>query len=103
MQLSILSVVPNMSVNTILLIVPTGVPLPPIVLYVLGAILVMYGILRAKCFGAPRTPRESDEKADVPKETSLVRGPTEHRHLRLGILSVLLGLFIMLSTYFENH
>jgi len=95
-------IVPCVSDNALLLIVPIGVQVPPIVYYVFGAILVVYGILRAKYFGAPRTRRGSDEKADASKETSPVRGPNQRRSRRLGILSVLFGLLILLSTCIEN-
>jgi hypothetical protein len=92
--------------------------IPPIVFYVFGAILVAFGILRAKYLGAPRPPRESVDEDEAPKETrgepasfagrapstdaSPVRGPTERRHLRWGIIYILMGLFLVISTYLQT-
>ena len=42
------ALVPNLSINTILLVVPTGMRLSTIVLCVFGAVVVLYGILCAK-------------------------------------------------------
>ncbi len=83
------------------------VSIPPIVPYVFGAILVVFGVLRAKYLGAPRTPPEppEDEAAtqdgEAAKDAAPIRGPVERRHLRWGILYVLMGLFLLVSTYVQ--
>jgi len=76
--------------------------IPPIVSYVFGAILVVFGALRVKYLAAPRPQREDDDP-----ESSIqgppVRGKVHQRHLRWGIIYVLLGLFLILSTYWQMH
>jgi len=77
--------------------------IPPIVPYVFGAVLVVFGVLRAKYLGAPRPPRPDE---DDPEPTTLappVRGPVQQRHLRWGVIYVLLGLFLVISTYVQTH
>jgi predicted nucleic acid-binding Zn ribbon protein len=46
-------------------------------------------------------PRETEEEADA--ETSAVapavRGKEQRRHMRMGVVWVLLGVFLLVSTY----
>ncbi len=89
--------------------------LPPIIPYLVGALLVVFGILRAKVLGAPRPPRPTEgeqaeqarptEGAPSPEATepAEVRGPEQKRHIRWGILWVLMGLFLLISTYLQTH
>ena len=77
--------------------------IPPSFFYVFGAILVALGTMRATYLGAPRTPRESVDEDDAPKDTAPSRGPAERRHLRWGIIYVLMGLFLIISTYVQAH
>jgi hypothetical protein len=76
--------------------------IPPLVPYVFGVILVTFGVLRVKYLAAPRPPRAS-EGDDSSTEGPPVRGPLQHRHLRWGVIYVLLGLFLVISTYLQTH
>jgi len=86
------------------------VNLPPILFYVIGLALVIFGGLRVKYLGAPRVPRrrhgdwdEDDSSADRPDddEQRPVRGPEQLRHVRWGIIWILLGLFLLISTFLQ--
>ncbi len=77
------------------------VQIPPIVPYVIGAMLVLFGSLRIKYLGAPRSPREVDD-ADAPADDAKpVRGKMQRRHVRMGVLWILMGLFLLVSTYLQ--
>lgn len=73
---------------------------PPLVPYVVGAILVLFGSLRIKYLAAPRAPRPSEDD-DGSVDPALVRGKEQKRHLRMGGVWILLGLFLMVSTYLQ--
>lgn len=77
--------------------------IPPIVSYVFGAILLLFGVLRVKYLAAPRSPSDEDGGNETSTERSPVRGKAQRRHLRWGIIYVLLGLFLVLSTYYQTH
>jgi len=77
--------------------------IPPIIPYAIGAMLVIFGILRAKYLSAPRTPRMTEEDAETSTNLPLVRGKEQRRHLRMGVVWVLLGLFLLISTYVQAH
>jgi hypothetical protein len=78
--------------------------IPPIVPYVVGAMLVLFGALRAKYLGAPRPPRVSDEQEGASTDLQKpVRGKEQRRHLRMGIVWVVLGLFLVVSTAYQIH
>jgi hypothetical protein len=75
-----------------------GFTIPPIIPYVLGAILIIFGILRVKYLAAPRLPKAEDgEEQDVKP----VRGRDQRRHLRMGIIWIGMGLFLVFSTYLQ--
>jgi hypothetical protein len=82
--------------------------------YLFGAFLVVVGILRAKYLGAPRQLRvderdtgDAEPPAGAPTPAApgepprIERGPVEKRHLRWGLLYVLMGLFLVISTYLQ--
>jgi hypothetical protein len=77
--------------------------IPPIVPYVFGAMLVVFGVLRVKYLGAPRPPRAAEDDPETSTLAAPVRGPAQHRHLRWGVIYVLLGLFLVISTYVQTH
>jgi predicted nucleic acid-binding Zn ribbon protein len=78
---------------------------PPIIPYVVGAMLVFFGLLRMKYLGAPRVPRAAEEPGQddgqVADEAVPVRGKEQRRHQRMGMVWVLLGLFLLVSTYIQ--
>ena len=77
--------------------------LPPIIPYVFGVVLVVFGILRVKYLGAPRPPRDASDESEGSQEAAPVRGPAQRRHIRWGVIYVLLGLFLVISTYVQTH
>jgi predicted nucleic acid-binding Zn ribbon protein len=77
--------------------------IPPIIPYAIGAMLVIFGVLRAKYLGAPRSPRITEEDAETSTNQPPVRGKEQRRHRRMGVVWVLLGLFLVVSTYVQTH
>ena len=85
------------------------VNLPPILPYAIGALLVLSGLLRVKYLGAPRIPRPKSTQdgidgidgIDTPASDIPVRGKEQKRHVRMGIIWVGLGLFLVVSTYLQ--
>jgi hypothetical protein len=83
------------------------VNLPPIIPYMVGLALIVFGGLRIKFLGAPRARSERDtdlqEAAAPPSEDVIERGPEQRRHIRWGIIWILLGAFVVISTYLQAH
>lgn len=77
--------------------------IPSIVPYIFGVVLVVFGVLRVKYLAAPRPPRDASDESDGVEEAAPVRGPVQKRHLRWGVIYVLLGLFLLISTYVQTH
>lgn len=75
-----------------------GFTIPPIIPYVLGAILVVFGILRVKYLAAPRLQEAVDGKEPDSKPK---RGREQRRHLRMGLIWIGMGLFLVVSTYLQ--
>jgi hypothetical protein len=83
--------------------------LPPIIPYAIGCILILFGALRVKYLGAARARgRGADETAGeasgdraVESDERLQRGPEQRRHIRWGIIWILLGLFLVISTFIQ--
>lgn len=72
----------------------------PVVLYAVGIMLMVFGALRAKYLAAPRPPREVEDGSE-PADATPVRGKEQRRHLRMGVVWILLGLFLVVSTYWQ--
>jgi hypothetical protein len=68
-----------------------NVVIPPVFFYAIGTILVVFGALRAIMLGRRRADRELYD--DTPARAKLRRN-----HLVFGILYVLTGLFLIVST-----
>ena len=68
-----------------------NVVIPPLIIYVFGAILVVAGVLRAWKLG--RRDRTREVADDDP-----ARARTRRRHLTWGVIWVLTGLFLIVST-----
>jgi len=80
---------------------PMQLNIPPIIPYAVGAMLVLFGALRAKYLGAPRTPQVTEGEAESSTLAPAVRGKEQRRHLRMGVIWVLLGLFLVVSTFLQ--
>jgi len=77
--------------------------IPPVIPYAVGAMLVVFGALRAKYLGAPRTPSITESEAETSSLAPAVRGKEQRRHLRMGVIWVLLGLFLVVSTLLQTR
>ena len=94
--------------------------IPPVIPYVVGAMLVLFGGLRIKYLAAPRPAQSSggngadDGSGDgsgesaragteevAPTERKPVRRKEQKRHFKMGALWILMGLFLLVSTYLE--
>jgi Ca2+/H+ antiporter len=67
------------------------ITLPPIFFYAIGTLLVVFGALRAVVLGRRRADRELTE--ETPE-----RAKARKRHLAMGIVWLLMGLFLIFST-----
>jgi hypothetical protein len=68
-----------------------NVVIPPLFFYVLGTTLVVFGALRVFTLGRRRPERELGEDSDS-------RASERRRHLRFGIIWMLMGIFLIVST-----
>ena len=75
----------------------------PVIPYVVGAMLVMFGALRAKYLATPRPPKLRNDEEQPSVDPAPIRGKEEKRHLRMGVVWVLLGLFLLVSTYWQTR
>ena len=75
----------------------------PVIPYVVGAMLVVFGALRAKYLAAPRLLKLRDEEGQPSAEAAPIRGKEETRHLRMGVVWILLGAFLLVSTYWQTR
>jgi hypothetical protein len=68
-----------------------NVAIPPVIFYVLGALFLVFGTLRALVLGRRSLDREIVD--DTPE-----RAKARRRHLMFGIFWVVTGLFLIAST-----
>jgi uncharacterized membrane protein HdeD (DUF308 family) len=77
------------------------IDLPPALFYGVGIILIVFGVLRAHQLGWLRrhreTPADADAGADVDATPRM--DPTARRHMVFGLLWVVMGIFLVVSTY----
>jgi uncharacterized membrane protein HdeD (DUF308 family) len=73
--------------------------MPVVLPYVVGAMLVVFGSLRALYLGWQR--REQQMEPEVEGRRFQKKGP--RYHLMVGILWVVMGLFLIISTYYQTH
>jgi uncharacterized membrane protein HdeD (DUF308 family) len=77
-----------------------AVQLPPVLFYGVGIILVVFGALRAYTLGWQR--REQEVPAE--DEDAMRRRPSQaKRHMMFGVLWLIMGLFLVISTFINNH
>jgi hypothetical protein len=83
--------------------------IPPIIPYVVGAMLVLFGSLRIRYLATPRPTAlaqggdevdrdDGDGASPVPKPA---RRKEQRRHLKMGVLWIVRGLFLLVSTYLQ--
>jgi hypothetical protein len=68
-----------------------NIVIPPIFFYVLGAVLVLSGVVRVAILGRRHPARELDD--DTP-----ARARARRRHLTFGVVWVAMGVFLIAST-----
>jgi hypothetical protein len=68
-----------------------NIVIPPIFFYVMGAILVVAGVVRSATLGRRNPDRELVD--DTPE-----RAKARRRHLTFGLVWVAMGLFLIFST-----
>ncbi|MES1210637.1 MAG: hypothetical protein ABUS79_32265 [Pseudomonadota bacterium] len=68
-----------------------NVVIPPLFFYVVGALLVIFGALRAVTLGRRNADKELSE--DTPQQAK-----ARKRHLTFGVVWILMGLFLIVST-----
>ncbi|HVV17719.1 MAG TPA: hypothetical protein VHH90_10975 [Polyangia bacterium] len=68
-----------------------NVVIPPLFFYVVGALLVIFGALRAATLGRRNVAKELSE--DTPQQAK-----ARKRHLAFGVVWILMGLFLIVST-----
>lgn len=68
-----------------------NVVIPPLFFYIVGALLVIFGALRAVTMGRRKESHEVTE--DSPQQVKARR-----RHLTFGIVWIVMGLFLIVST-----
>jgi hypothetical protein len=87
------------------------VNLPPILFYIIGFALVLFGGLRVKFLGAPRIRSRRDDDLHTHDSTQAhqaheeeehpSRGREQRRHIRWGIIWILMGVFLVISTFLQ--
>jgi hypothetical protein len=70
--------------------------IPAALPYTLGALLIAFGSMRALYLGWQRRNREVDEET-----AGRTKGP--RYHLMVGIVWVVMGLFLVISTYVQSR
>lgn len=81
------------------------VNIPPVVFYVLGAVLMFFGAVRAYVFGwKPRgAPPLADDLNPDQARTTERRQKDQRRHLMMGLVWVVMGLVLIVSTVSASH
>jgi hypothetical protein len=84
-----------------------NINLPPALFFIVGAVLIVFGALRAYHFGWRRRPasgaapeggeQEQEEEERAPGARS-VGGLSHKRHFLFGLLWIFMGLFLIIST-----
>jgi hypothetical protein len=75
------------------------ISIPPVIFYGLGAILIVFGALRAYVFGW-KARRVRSLAADLDADQALAeerRAKEQRRHLMMGVVWVVLGLVLVVS------
>jgi hypothetical protein len=78
-----------------------GPRLPPLLFYALGAFLVIAGALRAYVLGWQRREEQvpgDEDLGDKPQRPSQAR-----RHITFGVVWLVMGLFLIISTYLNSR
>lgn len=76
-----------------------NIQFPPVLFYGIGALLIVFGALRAYQLGWQRRREKTAEVADEPR----TRGPQPRYHLMVGLVWVAMGLFLVISTLMANR
>ena len=82
--------------------------IPPTLLYAIGAVLIVFGALRAYHLGwkhkpASAAPGEPPESTDLDEAPAWDRERGYKRHITFGVLWMVLGLFLIISTIVNSR
>jgi uncharacterized membrane protein HdeD (DUF308 family) len=73
--------------------------MPVVLPYIVGAVLIVFGSLRAIYLGWQRRDKQLEPEEEGRRFQK--KGP--RYHLTVGILWVVMGLFLVISTYYQTH
>jgi hypothetical protein len=80
-----------------------NIQLPPALFYGVGAMLIVFGALRAIYLGwQRRTPRAEGAEGEAEPETPR-QAKDARRHIMFGVVWVLMGLFLVISTIINSR
>jgi hypothetical protein len=80
-----------------------GISLPPALFYGLGTVLIVFGVLRAVFLGWRQKPQPAEDLEEAGTGWSRSSGGGYKRHLTFGVLWVVMGLFLVLSTIVKSR
>jgi uncharacterized membrane protein HdeD (DUF308 family) len=75
--------------------------MPAVLPYAVGAMLIVFGSLRAIYMGWQRRSQQLEPDPEDEGRRFQKKGP--RYHLMIGILWVVMGLFLVISTYYQTH
>lgn len=81
-----------------------NIQIPPVIFYAVGAVLVVFGALRAYFLGWKQRERlfvAEPAERDPTTPDSEPRTKGQKRHMMFGVLWVLMGLFLIVSTIIQ--
>jgi hypothetical protein len=83
-----------------------NIELPPALFYGVGIILTLFGALRAYHLGWQRREIErarAEAKGDGDEDNGRRPATTARRHITFGLFWVVMGLFLLVSTYLKSR
>jgi hypothetical protein len=79
------------------------VELPPALFYGLGLLLIVFGTLRAHQLGWQRRLQERASGGEGDDATARTASGAARRHIMFGVLWIVMGLFLVISTYLKSR
>jgi hypothetical protein len=78
-----------------------NVQIPPAIFYFIGALLVVFGALRAYHLGWKKKPANKEELEE--EAGGWARDTGYKRHLTFGVVWMVMGLFLLVSTIISTR
>jgi hypothetical protein len=82
------------------------IDIPPVLFYGVGMLLILFGGLRSHQLGWQRRHRELPREPDGDGgdlDATPRTDPTARRHMVFGLLWVVMGIFLVVSTYLNTR